>query len=79
VLFARMKMLQSLATDVGADTSIASNMEYHANVAVLRFASCASAEIVAFGVVTIRVASARKYRRKNKMLPSTRELINVCP
>jgi hypothetical protein len=30
-------------------------MEYHANVAVLRFASCASAEIVAFGVVTIRV------------------------
>jgi hypothetical protein len=26
-------------------------MEYHANVAVSRFASCASAEIVAFGVV----------------------------
>ncbi len=64
---------------VETDTSIASNMEYHANVAVSRFASCASAEIVAFGVVTIRVASFRKQRRKNKMLASTRELINVCP
>ena len=55
-------MLQLLTTDVGADTSIASNMEYHANVAVSRFVSGASAEIVAFGVVTNRLASVLRHQ-----------------
>jgi hypothetical protein len=62
VMFARMKMLHPLATDVGAETTIASNMEYHTNVAVSRFVSGASAEIVAFGVVTNRLASVLRHQ-----------------